>query len=190
MNKKTKEKILSQIGISEWNQIKTTAHFEGFISNIEAFSDKDIMQIVWEMRDPAKLTEDYFEEMINTVFDYDPNLMYELIDSKEYLIKFIENIDFNGKYVDEKVFLGRLAEGLRDYFHWYEVETNSRITDKKSDYETSVSQTLNILRRNDALPKDKREDIKVLYDTPTPETLELLDTLEFQDFITDAKTLN
>lgn len=146
MEKEIIKELKEVLGIKNWNEIKTKEQFFDLVSYMYSLDDHVNEEIIKLIENLEMLIEDYFNECIELVIDYEPSIMVALVDMNTFIMDIFEDEPEN---LHETI-----AHEFKNFSKWLMVDSKVKYIKDKDSFDISVFAALTIINEN----KDKDDN--------------------------------
>ncbi|MFA5528084.1 MAG: hypothetical protein WC996_05665 [Peptostreptococcales bacterium] len=171
MDNKIIEELKEVLGVTGYGEIRTKEQFFNLISYMYCLEDEDVRDIVLSIENIELLVEEYFNECIDTIIDYDPSIMVALVDSNSYIMELLEKNTHESRL--------ELAKELKSFSKWLMLDSRVNYTDGINHHEISVHAAITMLLKNKDGAKAKRMKFRLISDSPEKLLKDLRDLIRY-----------
>lgn len=158
MDNKIIEELKEVLGVREFHEVRTKEQFFNLISYLYCLEDEDVQNIVLSIESIELLVEEYFNECIDTIIDYDPSMMVALVDSNSYLMELLEKNTRESRL--------ELAKELKAFSKWLMLDSRVNYTNGVDHLEISVHAAITMIVENKDEAKAKKMKFRLIPDSP------------------------
>lgn len=138
------------LNIKCWSDIKTKEQFFDFISYMYCLDDEVNEEVVLSIDNMEMLIEEFFNDCIDLVIDYEPSIMVSLVDMNSYLMEMFEKDD-------KPEVRKKIAHELKNFSQWLMIDSKVKYINNNEISVVSVFEALKGIRE-----KGENQSIKLL----------------------------
>lgn len=153
MNKRKQNKIKRELGIRNWEEVLTVQQMDKLFSCFYELDIDDGAHILPQIPGLDVLLHAYFDDLTHTIINYEPLIMYEFLDAKEYIGSFLKSPgDFKN-----------MADACIDFSAWFMVESSVFIEAVEGNAFFTVAEAIELIR-DEGDSEDGEEKLAMSYE--------------------------